>query len=160
MDPHIWPSKNRKTSSNTHTAAMWGYGMYPEDLLEAMNDREKWRERVRDICASGTKWSYLPNPSARAGYDTRSIFNRSLTGFNSEFSFSFKAEEPSLSYYLPIAGGRIIGFIPFPRVLVLCEMQSFSSKIWTRVAVSISCDDNNYTTGTTWWWWWWWWHVL
>ncbi len=27
----------------------------------------------------------------------------------------------SLSYYLPIAGGRIFGFIPFPRVLVLCE---------------------------------------
>ena len=26
----------------------------PEDLPEAMNDREKWRERVRDICASGT----------------------------------------------------------------------------------------------------------
>ena len=32
--------------------------------------------------------SYLPNPSARAGYDTRSIFKRSLTGLNSEFSFS------------------------------------------------------------------------
>ena len=31
---------------------------------------------------------YLPNPSAGAGYDTRSIFKRSLTGFNSEFSFS------------------------------------------------------------------------
>ena len=48
---------------------------------------------------------------------------------NSQFSFSWtscltKAEEPSLSYYLPIAGGRIIGFIPFPRALVLCEMQS------------------------------------
>ena len=28
------------------------------------------------------------NPSAQAGYDTRSIFKRSLTGFNSEFSFS------------------------------------------------------------------------
>ena len=26
-------------------------------------------------------WYYLPNPSARAGYDTRSIFKRSLTGF-------------------------------------------------------------------------------
>ena len=35
-----------------------------------------------------TSLSYLPNPSARAGYDTRSIFKRSLTGFNSEFSFS------------------------------------------------------------------------
>ena len=28
------------------------------------------------------------NPCARAGYDTRSIFKRSLTGLNSEFSFS------------------------------------------------------------------------
>ena len=86
---------------------------------------------------------YLPNLSARAGYDTRSIFKRSLTGFNSEFSFSWssyltKAEEPSLPYYLPIAGGRIIGIKPFLRVLGLCEMQSVSSIIWTCVAVSIS----------------------
>ena len=28
------------------------------------------------------------NPSAQAGYDTRSIFKRSSTGLNSEFSFS------------------------------------------------------------------------
>ena len=28
------------------------------------------------------------NPSARKGYDTRSTFKRSLTGLNSEFSFS------------------------------------------------------------------------
>ena len=94
------------------------------------------------------------NPSARAGYDTRSVFKRSLTGLNSDFSFSYtcclyRAEEPSLPYYLPIAGGRIIGFIPFPRVLVLCEMQSVSSRIWTRVAVFISFDENNYTVGTS-----------
>ena len=68
----------------------------------------------------------LTNPSARAGYDTMSIFKWSLTGLNSEFSFSStsclpKAEEHSLPYYLPIAGVRIFGFIPFPRVLVLCE---------------------------------------
>ena len=79
------------------------------------------------------------------------FFKRGLTGLNSEFSFSLtscltKAEEP---YYLPIAGGRIIGFIPFPRALVLCEMQSVSSRIGTRVAVSISYDDNHYTTGTS-----------
>ena len=59
------------------------------------------------------------------------------------------AEEHSLPYYLLIAGGRIIGFIPFPRVLVLCDMQSVSSRIWIRVAVSISYDDNHYTTGTS-----------
>ena len=31
-------------------------GCSPEDLPEAVNDREKWRERVRDICAGGTTW--------------------------------------------------------------------------------------------------------
>ena len=31
-------------------------GCSPEDLPEATNDREKWRERVRDIRASGTTW--------------------------------------------------------------------------------------------------------
>ena len=31
-------------------------GCSPEDLPEAMYDREKWRERVRDIRASGTTW--------------------------------------------------------------------------------------------------------
>ena len=31
-------------------------GCSPEDLPEAMNDKEKWWERVRDIRASGTTW--------------------------------------------------------------------------------------------------------
>ena len=45
--------------------------------------------------------------------NSRSIFKRSLTGLNSEFSFSetsrhTKAEEPILPYYLPIAGGEYL----------------------------------------------------
>ena len=35
-------------------------GCSPEDLPEAMNDREKWRERVRDIHASSTTWWWIP----------------------------------------------------------------------------------------------------
>ena len=31
-------------------------GCCPEDLPEAMNNREKWRERVRDIRATSTTW--------------------------------------------------------------------------------------------------------
>ena len=31
-------------------------GCNPEDMPKAMNDREKWRERVRDIRAGGTTW--------------------------------------------------------------------------------------------------------
>ena len=49
-------------------------------------------------CPSAEEWDttlvtsvqdiIFTNPSARAGYDTRSIFKQSLTGLNSEFSFS------------------------------------------------------------------------
>ena len=31
-------------------------GCSPEDLPEAMNDREEWREKVSDIRATGTTW--------------------------------------------------------------------------------------------------------
>ena len=70
------------------------------------------------------------NPSARAGYDTRSIFKQSLTVWIQSFPSPRLVASPRLKNLvcltlLPIAGGRIIGFIPFPRVLVLCEMQSF-----------------------------------
>ena len=97
---------------------------------------------------------YYIHPTPPLGQDKIQgrFFKQSLIGLNSEFSFSLtscltKAEEASLPYYLPIFGGRIIGFIPFPRVLVLCEMQLAWSNIWTRVALSISYDDNHYTTG-------------
>ena len=72
-------------------------------------------------------WHHIyPTPPLEQDMTQGQFFKRSLTGLNSEFSFSktsclTKAEEPSLSYYLPIAGGTIIGFILFPRVLVLCE---------------------------------------
>ena len=33
-------------------------GCCPEDLPEAMNQREKWRERVRDIRATSTTWGW------------------------------------------------------------------------------------------------------
>ena len=121
-------------------------------IVDTLGTLHKTSEKTQTELEIGGRRKIIifTNPSARAGYDTRSIFKRSLTGLNSEFSFFWtscltKAEEPSLSYYLPIAGGRIIGFIFFPRVLVLYDMQSVSSRISTRVAVSISYDDNHYT---------------
>ena len=95
---------------------------------------------------------YQPHRSGRILHKVN--FKRSLTGLNSEFSFSktnclSKVEEPSLPNYLPIAGTRILRFIPFLKVLMLIEMQSVLSRIWTRVAVSISNNDNHYPTGTS-----------
>ena len=54
MDPHIWPSKSRTTSSNIHTYIQQlceDTGCSPEDLPEAMNDRKK--------CESGSGISML-----------------------------------------------------------------------------------------------------
>ena len=53
--PHTWMCKSGTTSTNLHTAAMWEHGCNSEDLPEAMNDREKWRETVRDIRAGGAR---------------------------------------------------------------------------------------------------------
>ena len=55
------------------------FGSYP--LLP-----EKWT--LPSLSVMEAAKVLFTNPSARAGYDTRSIFKRSLTGLNSEFSFS------------------------------------------------------------------------
>ena len=86
--------------------------------------------------------------SARAGWDTRSIFKRSLTGLNSEFSSSltshyFNIIKFSLLFYIPRAGERILRFITFRRVLMVSERQTSSCRIWTQISVSISYDIKN-----------------
>ena len=78
----------------------------------------------------------------------------SLTGLNSEFSFSYtachiKAKEPSVPYYSSIAGGNIVRIIPFPRVLALWEMPK--CLVWdlnSSYHISISYDYNHYTTSS------------
>ena len=52
----------------------------PEDLPEAMNDREKWRERVRDIRATSTTWWWWYENWFKSGiwktfFENRSAWN-------------------------------------------------------------------------------------
>ena len=56
---------------------------------------------------------HLPTPSHGQDVTQGQFFRRSLKGLNSEFSFCYtgcltKAKEPSLPYYLPIAGAVYI----------------------------------------------------
>ena len=66
---HCWRSRDELIRTSTYGQAKagqpaWIYiqqicedtGCSSEDLPEAMNDREKWRERVRDISANATTW--------------------------------------------------------------------------------------------------------
>ena len=45
-------------------------------------------EDVHKLFSEANKLIIFTNPSARAGYDTSSVFKRNLTGLNSKFSFS------------------------------------------------------------------------
>ena len=49
------------------------------------------------------------------------------------------------SVLLLIVGRRIVGFIPFPSVLALCEIPRASSRIWTWNTLSILYDTYHYT---------------
>ena len=57
-DVLLWtPTYGRAKAAQTYIQQLCeDTGCSSEDLPEAMNDREKWRERVRDIRASGTRW--------------------------------------------------------------------------------------------------------
>ena len=52
--PLTWPSKSR--ARNYIQRLREDTVCSPRDLPEAMNDREEWRERVRDIRAGSTIW--------------------------------------------------------------------------------------------------------
>ena len=54
MDPTYGRAKAGRPARTYIQQLCEDTGCSPEDLPKAMNDREKWRERVRDICADGT----------------------------------------------------------------------------------------------------------
>ena len=43
----------------------------------------------------------------------------------------------------------MVGFIPFLEVLAQCEMQTALFRVWTRIAETISYDNNHYTMITS-----------
>ena len=52
VDPFTWTSKGRGRQARTYIQHLFAdTGCSIEDLPEAMDDREGWRERVRDIRA-------------------------------------------------------------------------------------------------------------
>ena len=108
----VWETETRKRikiATLTHNFFSWSYyavlSLRPHLVLPLLLSRRVLNRRPDewDAAPAGRQvtywrshdWPYLfwpqvlfTNPSARAGYDTRSIFKRSLTGLNSEFSFS------------------------------------------------------------------------
>ena len=57
-------------------------GCCPEDLPRAMNDREEWRERVRDIRTTSATWLYIYIYISQTGRKDIVIYLRSLEHWN------------------------------------------------------------------------------
>ena len=84
-----------------------------------------------------------------AGCYTMSIFKRASTGLNSKLLFLYtscptKVKDPTSPENLSIAGVRIPVCISL--LLVLCEIQTALSSIWTRFVMFMSYHDNRFTT--------------
>ena len=94
------------------------------------------------VCMHVCMYNYLLTLSLRVECNSKSIFKGNLNRFEFRVFFHTKVKEPSLSYYLPIVEERIVGFLPFLVVWVLCKMQTALNRIWTQVTVSIFYDDN------------------
>ena len=54
--PHMAEQKQEYTARIYVQQLCEDTGYSPEDLPEAMKNREKWRERVRDVRAGGATW--------------------------------------------------------------------------------------------------------
>ena len=153
MDPHIWPCKSRTTSSNLQYS---NYVRTQDVTLKTC--RRRWM-----IGRSGERGSGISVLGAR--HDDDDIYlkrrmkqkvslNRNFTGLIQDCPFTRPVVIPRLKkkilpYYLPIANGKRIGFIPFPWLLLQCKMLIISSRIWTRVILFISNDGKYCTTNTS-----------
>ena len=81
-------------------------------------------------------YSY-PTPSPWLGWDIRSIFKAKFYRFSfSETDYHTKVKKPSRPNYLPLG--------VFPKSI--SDMQTTTSRIWTRVTMFISYEFNHYTT--------------
>ena len=98
-DVHLWtPTYSRakagkpaRTYIHTYMHTYSSYVRIRDVALKTC--RRRWTigrsgERGSGISGISMMMILFTNPSAQAGYDTKSVFKRSLTGLNSEFFFS------------------------------------------------------------------------
>ena len=100
-------------------------GCCPEDLPWAMNDREEWRERVRDIRVTSATWWwwYLTKPAVTDRmYHKLYFFKWVKPSFKWNFSLDY---DKSILYnvLIHLMGGRREIFMPFLRILLWIQMQ-------------------------------------
>ena len=125
---YIYDHHYRRNVLTVESSLTIFYHLPHPSLLEGLLDFMQCRVR--------TELMYIfTYRTERGGCITMSLFKRSVSGLNSEFCFSWtschtKVEELSLPYYLQISSRRIIGFMPFPRILACVKSHTVPFSIW------------------------------
>ena len=143
---HICTHTHTHTCTYTHTHAHTWTHIHTHSHIHTCTHTHKYIYIYIYI------YVYLPSSSTRIWFDTRSIFERSFISFNSSFPsprLVVILKLKSLSTLLFTHSKRVNSLShSLPRVFALRNMQTASSRIWTRVTVSIFYDDNHYTAST------------
>ena len=85
--PHMAAQKQGRPARTYIQQLCEDTGCCPEDLPRAMNDREEWRERVRDIRATSAIWWWWWYLERCKQEHNRNIFHKIATNF---FFFFFQ----------------------------------------------------------------------
>ena len=99
-------------------------GCYPEDLPRAMNDREEWRERVRDIRAASTIWWWWRRRN-------RNILS---VGKRKDYPLCWRRNYSCVGrrvYFIYGTGVKVYVWRIFPCLMISTE------KFWTRVRIEL-----------------------
>ncbi len=109
--------------------------LLPNMLAKNVSNMTKWFKEMKN------RWLHIyPTPPPHAGCNTSLIF---LSGVQLVWIQSFPSSRPVAILKLmssvyptiyPLLEGGIVGFIPSPRVLALCEMQTWLGR---RVNINI-----------------------
>ena len=83
----------------------WIFLQDSNNIVEVIITAIKWTDQHLRVFIKHHYHIY-PTPPLEEDMTQGQFFKQSLTGLNSETSCLTKAEEPSLTYYLPIAGGE------------------------------------------------------
>ena len=124
----------------------------PEDLPEAMNDREKWRERIKDIRASGTTWWWYIHIYIVIYRQTVSLYHNSSAGQDTQDASSCNRNQvdfTSVEYPNPDVSSsqcKRRNFSVYIHIRLIAQfMRSLHLRVWQPVILHSSAQP---TTGS------------
>ena len=147
----IWSGTNYKgpiDRSNRFFQTLFIFGLVQkktlkEQLLKNVNINVQWTQIPNLLAWNTLQQVDMLLKSIHLRCIANEVKDQQWLGINANI-IDKMINEPSLSYKLHISKQRIFGFMSFSKILLLCEMETTSFRIWTLVTEFIFYDNNHY----------------